>query len=101
MGRDRWWGLVREEWLSPKDGRPITWEHHADNIESARSFHGRINGQYHPCTHVYYGDDDKEPGFETVVWRMKPGIKPDKNVPASMQVGRVSVMSLGRVSAWS
>ncbi|MCJ7957061.1 MAG: alpha/beta hydrolase [Pseudomonas sp.] len=36
--RDRWWGLLREEWLAPKDGDPITWETFAQNIKRQKPF---------------------------------------------------------------
>jgi pimeloyl-ACP methyl ester carboxylesterase len=71
--RDRWWGLLREEWLAPKDGTPITWEVFAKNIGSAKEFHQDISGSYHPQTYVYYGSEDKHPSFESITWKMTRG----------------------------
>jgi pimeloyl-ACP methyl ester carboxylesterase len=73
LRRDRWWGLLREEWLAPKDGDPITWETFADNIKKAKTFHQRISGSYHPQTYVYYGSEDKHPSFESITWEMQRG----------------------------
>ncbi|CAJ0557396.1 unnamed protein product, partial [Mesorhabditis spiculigera] len=73
LRRDRWWGLLREEWLAPKGGDAITWETFAGNIVEAKNFHSRLSGSYHPHTYVYYGNDDKHRSFETITWQMKPG----------------------------
>jgi len=73
LRRDRWWGLLREEWLAPKDGDAITWETFAENISEAKVFHQTIAGSYHPQTYVYYGNDDKHPSFESITWQMKRG----------------------------
>ncbi|MEN5151367.1 esterase/lipase family protein [Pseudomonas orientalis] len=73
LRRDRWWGLLREEWLAPKEGDPITWETFADNIKKAKAFHHDISGSYHPQTYVYYGSEDKHPSFESITWKMQRG----------------------------
>lgn len=87
LRRDRWWGLVREEWLRPSGGRPLSWGEFEANVQVAKSFHGQIRGEYHPVTYVYYGADKKQPSFESVCWRMKAGLKPDsKPAPASSTV---------------
>lgn len=72
----RWWGLVNEAWLSPKEGAPITWDKFIKNVDAAESFHAGLLGQYHPNTYVIYGADTKQPSFEKVVWRAKKGLTP-------------------------
>lgn len=89
LRRDRWWGLVREEWLRPKDGTPIAWGDYANNVYIARSFHERISGNYHPVTYVYYGDDHEQKSFETVAWRMKFGLRPDDKTPSPERVSQM------------
>lgn len=89
LRRDRWWGLVREEWLRPKDGMPITWSDYSINIGIAKKFHERIAGKYHPATYVYYGDDTEQESFETVVWRMKAGLRPDNKTPTPDSVRKM------------
>lgn len=71
LRRDRWWGLVREEWLRPKGGIPLTWRDFAANVNMARKFHEEIRGTYHPTTYVYYGADSKYASFESVEWKIK------------------------------
>jgi len=73
LRRDRWWGLLREEWLAPKDGDAITWKIFAGNIQKAKVFHQDISGSYHPQTYVYYGSEDKHPSFESITWKMTRG----------------------------
>lgn len=71
--RDRWWALVKEEWLAPQDGVPITWETYLRFLRTARVFHENLSPQeYHPNTHAFYGDADKGAtrSFERLTWRM-------------------------------
>lgn len=85
--RDKWWGLVKEEWLSPKDGVPLKWEKFERNITKSQAFHRKISGKYHPNTYVYYGADSKQKSFEAVTWRMRRGLKPDDRLaPSAAQV---------------
>jgi pimeloyl-ACP methyl ester carboxylesterase len=77
LRKDRWWGLVREEWLKPIGGRPIRWQEFADNIALAKGFHSQIAGKYHPNTFVYYGaGDGSQASFETIRWSMRIGSQP-------------------------
>ena len=39
LRRDRWWGLVRPDWLRPSGGRPLSWNEYALNINDAKRFH--------------------------------------------------------------
>ena len=89
LRRDRWWGLVREEWLRPEDGRPITWEVCKRNLSYARDFHRVIAKKYHARTYVYYGADRKHLSFEKVTWRMKAGRRPDTRTLSASQVGKL------------
>lgn len=85
LRRDRWWGLIREEWLRPQGGRPLSWDQYVTNIRITRSFHDQIRDAYHPVTYLYYGADRQHASFETVRWRMKAGLKPDNNAPPTEQ----------------
>ncbi|NMY08464.1 alpha/beta hydrolase [Pseudomonas veronii] len=97
LRRDRWWGLLREEWLAPKDGDSITWEIFADNIKKAKKFHQSISGSYHPQTYVYYGSEDKHPSFESITWKMTRGAtvnglhgsRPDSYTVSNLQMHQV------------
>jgi pimeloyl-ACP methyl ester carboxylesterase len=72
LRKDRWWGLIREEWLTPKDGTAIQWGNFVKN--RAMDFHTELAGKYHPNTFVFYGaSDGKQASFETIRWNMKRG----------------------------
>jgi len=81
LRRDRWWGLVREEWLKPEKGIEFTWGKFVDAITEAKKFHSTekgVAGKYHPNTYVYYGDDSgKQASFESIHWDIKPGLQPN------------------------
>jgi pimeloyl-ACP methyl ester carboxylesterase len=76
--RDHWWGLVRQEWLSPTAGKPISWNDFSTNIRIAKAFHATVAKSYHPNTFVYYGaSGEKYASFEGVKWRMRKGLSPE------------------------
>ncbi|MCP9731992.1 alpha/beta hydrolase [Pseudomonas sp. GBPI_506] len=94
LRRDRWWGLLREEWLAPKDGDPITWETFAENILEAKELHQKISGSYHPQTYVYYGSEAKYPSFESITWQMERGSRlngPHGSYPDSFTVSNLEM----------
>lgn len=75
--KDRWWGLIREEWLAPANGTPIRWNEFSKNINLAKDFHSKIAGKYHPHTYVFYGaGNGKQASFETIQWTMRKGLQP-------------------------
>jgi pimeloyl-ACP methyl ester carboxylesterase len=80
--RDRWWGLVKETWLSPKDGAPIEWSDFSLNVDAAKKFHASLIGKYHANSFVYYGSDQKS--FERVTWKMVKGLLPDQKRPPNV-----------------
>jgi hypothetical protein len=78
LQRDRWWSLIREEWLSPIGGNAIEWKDFASNIKDARNFHASLVGKYHTNTFSFYGGGKERKSFENIVWEMKKGIFPEK-----------------------
>lgn len=87
LRNDRWWGLVRPEWLRPRGGRPLSWSEYVLNINAAKDFHQQIRGKYHGISYVYYGADPNVASFERVQWQMKRGVAPDPNPgPAPREV---------------
>jgi len=85
LEQSKWWGLVNEAWLSPKEGKAIEWSDYQRNVKMAENFHKKIAGQYHPNTYVMYGADKKQPSFEKVTWRAKKGIAPDQRSAPSLE----------------
>lgn len=82
--RDKWWGLVTEAWLAPKDGESLKWKGYMESLKLAKDFHADLGASYHPNTYVYYGADVKQPSFENMTWRIKPGLRPDDATPPSL-----------------
>ncbi|WP_223265036.1 esterase/lipase family protein [Achromobacter spanius] len=76
LERLRWWGLVKEEWLAPEGGTAIEWKDYQHAIGNARDFHSLLNTYFHPKTYVFYGSDTKFASFESIRWRIRPGLRP-------------------------
>jgi hypothetical protein len=72
LEREKWWRLMREDWLTPDEGEPIEWSTYAKNIKAARAFHRQIAGSYHHNTLVFYGAT-KKPSFQKIIWNLRKG----------------------------
>ena len=81
---DRWWGLVNETWLVPKDGKSITWNDFAKNVDKAKGFHEDLGSSYHANTYSYYGADATKKSFENMTWRIRRGRPPDNANPPTI-----------------
>lgn len=86
LREDRWWGLIRKEWLNPPGGTGLKWGQFTWNIGFARKFHDSIQNAYHPNTYVFYGKDQTVPSFEGVHWKIQRGTPPDDKSPPSPDV---------------
>jgi pimeloyl-ACP methyl ester carboxylesterase len=75
--RDKWWGLVNDDWLKPKNGKPIDWDEYASNIENAQRFHKKLAGKFHDNTYVFYGaGNGKQASFQKITWSLRKGSPP-------------------------
>lgn len=75
--KDKWWGLVNDDWLKPKGGKPIDWKEYELNIKTAQQFHEKLAGKFHHNTFVFYGaGDGKQASFEKVTWSLRKGSDP-------------------------
>lgn len=84
--KNKWWGLVKNEWLNPKSGTAIDWEEFEGNIKQARRFHERLAGKFHFNTYVFYGAGiGAQASFKNVTWTLRKGIDPQdgKHVTAA------------------
>lgn len=79
LEKDKWWGLIRNEWLAPAEGEPIIWDVFRKNIEIAKEFHRSIDNRYHHNTYVFYGGGDKKGSFSRIQWVIQKGVAPAKN----------------------
>ncbi len=93
--RDKWWGLVKEEWLKPREGVPITWSDYLLALDKASNFHDALADHYHANTFGFYGSahiDSKSHrvvpnSFSKITWTMRPGNTPrDKAAPSTKQI---------------
>jgi hypothetical protein len=73
LQKNRWWSLIREDWLSPAGGAPIKWQEYVKNILAAKEFHRELAGKYHPNTFSFYGGGGEKKSFGKIVWAMKKG----------------------------
>jgi pimeloyl-ACP methyl ester carboxylesterase len=86
LEKNKWWGLVNQDWLAPDGGVRITWKIFEKNVIAAREFHSRLSGKYHPNTFVFYGGTgEKRDSFETVTWTLKRGNNPREGTRLSEQ----------------
>ncbi|WP_293026439.1 hypothetical protein [Pandoraea sp.] len=56
LREDRWWGLIRKEWLNPPNGSGLDWEQYTKNLGKAAKFHDGLQDDYHPNTYIFYGN---------------------------------------------
>lgn len=76
LKKGKWWSLIREEWLSPNEGMPVSWQNFSKNILVAREFHRMLSKHYHHNTYVFYGGGSDKGSFSKVIWKLKAGIAP-------------------------
>jgi pimeloyl-ACP methyl ester carboxylesterase len=71
--KDRWYGLLREEWLNPAlDNHGGLAKTHL-LLDLAKKFHAQISRSYHPLTYAHYGADGSRPSWERVTWNLSKG----------------------------
>jgi pimeloyl-ACP methyl ester carboxylesterase len=78
LQREKWWGLIREEWLHPQEGMPISWKDFVANIQYAKEFHRKLAKKYHRNTYVFYGGGTEKGSFSKIRWNIMKGIAPAK-----------------------
>ncbi|NRR29989.1 hypothetical protein HSX11_07290 [Oxalobacteraceae bacterium] len=73
--RDKWWRLLREEWLNPALQPGCGFDHTYILLEQAKEFHELINSSYHDLCYAHYGCDSGRPSWEKVIWNLDPKYK--------------------------
>lgn len=67
--RDRWFGLLREEWINPAETKTASsFEHTCQLLDRAKAFHNEIAGTYHDNSYAHYGADLNRAAWHSVVW---------------------------------
>jgi pimeloyl-ACP methyl ester carboxylesterase len=86
LQKEKWWGLIREDWLRPAGGKAITWNVFSKNIRTAREFHRQLAGSYHPNTFVFYGGGKKKQSYHKICWQLKRGQSSFETKPLPSEV---------------
>jgi hypothetical protein len=73
LEREKWWGLISEDWLQPEEGKSIEWDIYARNIKLAKEFHRGICKKYHHKTFVFYGGGSEKGSYSKIRWNIKSG----------------------------
>lgn len=68
--RNRWYGLIREEWINPSNLGDATFERTCGYLDEARDFHDTLGDYYHPRTYAHYCADPGQASWESVVWNI-------------------------------
>jgi len=81
LKRRVWWGLIDEQLINPLDTAKTNinadWTNFCTLLTTVvRRFHEAISRRYHPCTYVFYGDDEQHKTWEDVEWtcQRKPSL---------------------------
>jgi pimeloyl-ACP methyl ester carboxylesterase len=86
--RKKWWGLIKEEWLSPPGGEELKWGTFELNVDKASKFHDAIQDYYHPNTWGFYGQGIGS--YERAVWTLSKGnVPPSKDAPAKKDINHL------------
>jgi pimeloyl-ACP methyl ester carboxylesterase len=97
--RDKWWGLIREEWLRPSGHSGLRWDKYVANIRSAKDFHTRISGKFHPYTYVLYGGGAEVNSFAKINWKLNRGFRSFDNsaptVSGVLELGHTAIKTDG------
>jgi hypothetical protein len=67
---DKWYGLLREEWLNPASQPGRGFARSCALLDEAKSFHQNINSTYHPQSYAHYGADPDQPSWQHVEWKL-------------------------------
>jgi len=94
LAKNKWWGLVKEEWLSPVGGAAINWNEYVRNIMNAKRFHQKISGCFHPNTFVFFGGGPEKKSFFKVKWVVKKGAAPDAMTVSSSEIPELTYLSV-------
>lgn len=97
LERKKWWGLIKEEWLNPNDGKPIDWGTYVINVKMARKFHRKVSGFFHPNTFVFYGGGGDKKSFLKIKWIIKNGMTPHSKFGPSPKISQVSSLLHGSI----
>lgn len=68
--RNRWYGLIREDWLNPAGLVTSSFLATCKMLDRARKFHNQISDTYHSQSYAHYGAGLREPAWHRVIWAL-------------------------------
>lgn len=72
----------------------IKWDEYVRNIGTAKNFHNKIAGYFHPNTFVFFGGGLEKRSFLKVRWVVKRGIAPDGMTVLSSEIPDLTYLSV-------
>jgi pimeloyl-ACP methyl ester carboxylesterase len=84
--RNKWYGLLREEWINPANHSGAGFQRTAGLLDKAKKFHQDIASTYHDLSYGHYGADPSHAAWHNVVWEIDgagPLVAPEKLKVAS------------------
>ncbi|MGW8394714.1 esterase/lipase family protein [Pseudoduganella sp. HUAS MS19] len=68
---NKWFGLLREEWLNPAGSANAGLAYTIKKLQEAKQFHLDLADTFHEQSYAHYGADSKRPSWERIVWNLK------------------------------
>lgn len=68
--RNRWFGLLREEWLNPAGSQSAGIARTTRLLREARQFHLDLVDTFHEQSYAHYGADAARPSWDRIVWNL-------------------------------
>jgi pimeloyl-ACP methyl ester carboxylesterase len=69
--RDKWYGLLREEWINRAHVHGAGFKRTCQLLNRAKDFHNAIAMTYHDQSYAHYGADSKRVAWHRVVWEIE------------------------------
>lgn len=73
--RDKWFGLLREEWLNPGRVKGAGFKKTCGLLDRAKDFHNAIADTYHGQSYAHYGADPSGLAWHNVIWEIDEDAK--------------------------
>lgn len=67
---DKWFGLLREDWVNPAHNSPGGLKYTCTLLDKAKLFHSTIAQTYHSNSYAHYGADPNRTAWHRVVWKI-------------------------------
>lgn len=67
---NKWFGLLREEWINPARTKGAGFKRTAGMLDRAKDFHNAIANTYHSESYAHYGADPEGKTWYKVVWEI-------------------------------